>query len=250
MPLAKARSLGAMALFGEKYGNEVRVVSIGGDWSRELCAGTHVPRSGQLGIVTLLGESSIGSGVRRVDALVSEGAYTFHAREHALVGQLSGLLNVRSEELPDRVGSLVGRLRDAEKELAALRQAQLLQSAARLADQARDVAGVHVLTHDVGEVASAEDLRTLVLDIRDRLGQAAPSVVAVGGVAKQRPLVVVATNPAARATGIRAGALVRVAATRLGGGGGGKDDVAQGGGSDVSALGAALADVADAIAHR
>jgi alanyl-tRNA synthetase len=250
MPLTRAREMGAMALFGEKYGNEVRVVSIGGDWSRELCAGTHVPRSGQLGLITLLGESSIGSGVRRLDALVGAGAYEFHAREHALVGQLTGLLNARSEELPDRIGALVTRLRDAEKELAGLRQAQLLQSAERLAASATDAGGVRVVTHEIGEVASADDLRTLVLDLRQRLGEAVPAVVALGGVAKQRPLVVVATNAAARAAGIRAGALVRVAATRLGGGGGGKDDLAQGGGSDVAALGAALAAVAAAVASR
>ena len=250
MPLDRARAKGAMALFGEKYGNEVRVVSIGGDWSRELCAGTHVERSGQLGLVTLLGESSIGSGVRRVDALVAEGAYGFHAKEHALVGQLSGLLNARSEDLPDRVSSLVTRLREAEKELAAVRQAQLLQSAGTLAAGAQDVGGVRVVARDAGEVASADDLRTLVLDLRERLGQESPAVVALGGVAKDRPLVVVATNAPARASGLRAGALVRVAAARLGGGGGGKDDVAQGGGTDASALASALEDVRDAVARR
>lgn len=250
MPLTRAREIGAMALFGEKYGTEVRVVSIGGDWSRELCAGTHVPRSGQLGLVTLLGEASIGSGVRRVDALVGAGAYGFQAREHALVSQLSGLLNVRADELPDRVGALVGRLREAEKEVSALRQAQLLQGAAHLAAGARDLAGIRTVTHDAGEVASADDLRTLVLDVRDRLGNAAPTVVAVGGVAKGRPLVVIATNAAARTAGFKAGALVRVAARTLGGGGGGKDDVAQGGGSDAGALGAALADVIRAITDR
>jgi alanyl-tRNA synthetase len=143
----------------------------------------------------------------------------------------------------------VTKLRDAEKELAALRQAQLLQSAARFAEAARDVGGVRVVTADVGEVASADDLRTLVLDVRERLGQT-PAVVALGGVAKQRPLVVVATNPGARAEGVKAGTLVRVAAGRLGGGGGGKDDVAQGGGNDASALGAALEDVVAAVARR
>jgi alanyl-tRNA synthetase len=250
MPLARARELGAMALFGEKYGDQVRVVSIGGDWSRELCAGTHVARSGQLGLVTLLGESSIGSGVRRVDALVAEGAYGFQAKEHALVGQLSGLLNVRSEDLPDRVSALVGRLREAEKELAALRQAQLLASAGSLMAGVRDLAGVRVVARDVGDVAAAEDLRNLVLDVRQRLGQDRPTVVALGGAAKGRPVVVVATNGPARDAGLRAGALVRVAATRLGGGGGGKDDVAQGGGTDVSALASALADVCDVIARR
>lgn len=240
MPIAEARALGAMALFGEKYGDRVRVVSIGGDWSRELCAGTHVRRSGQLGLVTLLGESSIGSGVRRVDALVGDGAYGFQAKEHALVGQLSGLLGARPEELGDRVSSLLTRLKESEKELAALRQAQVLAGAAALASGAVDVDGVRLVAHDAGEVASADDLRTLVLDVRARLGESAPAVVAVGGVAKGRPVVVVATNAAARERGVRAGALVKQASGVLGGGGGGKDDLAQGGGTDATRLGAAL----------
>lgn len=240
MPIAEARALGAMALFGEKYGDRVRVVSIGGDWSRELCAGTHVRRSGQLGLVTLLGESSIGSGVRRVDALVGDGAYGFQAKEHALVGQLSGLLGARPDELGDRVSSLLTRLKESEKELAALRQAQVLAGAGALASGATDVGGVRVVAHDAGEVASADDLRTLVLDVRSRLGESEPAVVAVGGVAKGRPVVVVATNAAARERGVRAGALVKSASGVLGGGGGGKDDLAQGGGTDASRLGAAL----------
>ena len=238
-----ARASGAMALFGEKYGDHVRVVSIGGDWSRELCAGTHVRRSGQIGLVTLLGEGSIGSGVRRLDALVGDGAYGFQAKEHALVGQLAGLLNVRTDDLPDRVSALVGRLRDAEKELSGLRQAILLGSAADLAAGATGD-GVRVVVHDAGEVASADDLRALALDVRGRLGEAAPAVVAIGGQSKGRPLVVVATNAQARVAGLRAGVLVRQASNVLGGGGGGKDDMAQGGGSDPAALGAALAGIA------
>ncbi|MCB7137587.1 alanine--tRNA ligase [Cellulosimicrobium marinum] len=248
MPIAEAREMGAMALFGEKYGDVVRVVSIGGDWSRELCAGTHVARTGQLGLVTLLGESSIGSGVRRVDALVGDGAYGFQAKEHALVGQLTGLLNVRSEELPDRVGSLVSRLRDAEKELAQLRQAQLLAVAGTLAADAERAGDVRVVVHDAGEVSSADDLRALALDVRGRLGEAEAAVVAVGGVAKGRPQVVVVTNASARAAGLRAGVLAKGAAQTLGGGGGGKDDMAQGGGTDVTALPAALRGVRDGAA--
>jgi alanyl-tRNA synthetase len=240
MPIAEARALGAMALFGEKYGDRVRVVSIGGDWSRELCAGTHVRRSGQLGLVTLLGESSIGSGVRRVDALVGDGAYGFQAKEHALVGQLSGLLGARPDELGDRVSSLLTRLKESEKELAAMRQAQVLAGASALAAGAVDVGGVRLVAHDAGELGSADDLRTLVLDVRARLGESAPAVVAVGGVAKGRPVVVVATNAAARERGVRAGALVKSASGVLGGGGGGKDDLAQGGGTDATRLGAAL----------
>ncbi|GIG29140.1 alanine--tRNA ligase [Cellulomonas marina] len=247
MPIDEARALGAMALFGEKYGNRVRVVSVGGDWSRELCAGTHVGRSGEIGLVTLLGESSIGSGVRRVDALVGAGAYGYQAKERALVGQLSGLLGARPDDLADRVSSLVTRLKDAEKELAALRQAQVLAQAGALAAGAVEVGGLRVVTHDAGEVSGADDLRTLALDVRSRLGEAAGTVVAVGGAAKGRPVVVVATNAAARAAGARAGALVKVASGVLGGGGGGKDDVAQGGGQDTSALPGALVAVVDAV---
>ncbi|MFB9953888.1 alanine--tRNA ligase [Cellulomonas denverensis] len=246
MPIAEARALGAMALFGEKYGDQVRVVSIGGDWSRELCGGTHVRRSGELGLVTLLGESSIGSGVRRVDALVGDGAYGFHATEHALVGQLSGLLGARPDELHDRVSSLMTRLKETEKQLAQVRAAQVLAAAGQLAAGAAEVNGVRVVTHDAGEVG-ADDLRTLVLDVRARLGESAPSVVAAGGVAKGRPVVVIATNAAARERGIRAGALVKTATGVLGGGGGGKDDLAQGGGQDAGKLPEALAGVRDAI---
>jgi len=247
MPIDEARALGAMALFGEKYGNEVRVVSIGDDWSRELCAGTHVTRSGELGLVTLLSESSIGSGVRRVDALVGDGAYGYQAKERALVSQLSGLLGARPDELTERVSGLLSRLRESEKELAALHQQRLLASAGRLAEGARIVGTTRVVTHDAGEVASADDLRTLVLDVRARLGESAPAVVAAGGVSKGRPVVVVATNAAARQHGVRAGALVRTASTVLGGGGGGKDDLAQGGGSDPARLGEALEAVASAV---
>ncbi|CAM3269043.1 alanine--tRNA ligase [Occultella aeris] len=241
MGLDEARAQGAMALFGEKYGDRVRVVSIGGDWSKELCGGTHVRTSGELGLVTLLGEASIGSGVRRIDALVGAGAYSFGAREHALVGQLSQLVGARSEELPERVSGLLTRLKDAEKELAALRQGQLLAGAGTLASQAVTHGGLLVVTADIGEVASTDDVRTLALDVRDRLGNASGSVVAIGALVKDRPVVVVATNEAARAAGAKAGALVRTAAGRLGGGGGGKDDIAQGGGTDASALAEALA---------
>src|SRR4028119_1114669 len=106
MSIKDAMASGAMALFGEKYGDQVRVVSVGGQWSRELCGGTHAERSGQLGIVKLLGESSIGAGKRRVEALVGTDAYRFLASEHLLVSQLAETLNVRSQELPDRVSGL------------------------------------------------------------------------------------------------------------------------------------------------
>ncbi|UFU04746.1 alanine--tRNA ligase [Ruania halotolerans] len=244
MSLDEAKAQGAMALFGEKYGDRVRVVSIGGDWSKELCAGTHVARSGELGLVTVLGESSIGSGVRRIDALVGQGAYDNQAKAHALVGQISQLVGARGEELPDRISGILGRLKDAERELASLRQGQLLARAGELAASAADRGGIRTVTATLGELTSADDVRSLVLDIRDRLGSSSPSVVALGAVVKERPVVVVATNDAARSAGAKAGALVRVAATRLGGGGGGKDDIAQGGGTDAGSLEEALRAVA------
>ncbi len=241
MSQREAVESGAMALFGEKYGDAVRVVSVG-DWARELCGGTHAEHTTQLGLVTLLGESSIGSGVRRVEALVGTDAYSFLAREHAIVGQLTELVKGRPEDLQERVSGLMTRLKDAERDLDRLRREQLQAAAGGLTGRARDVGGVTFLGHDAGE-ADAGDVRTMVLDLRGRLGEDRPSVVAVTGVAKGRPVVVVATNQAARGRGIRAGELVRAAAGALGGGGGGKDDIAQGGGQDPAKVGEALAAV-------
>jgi alanyl-tRNA synthetase len=246
MPLAKAREIGALALFGETYDEQVRVVEIGGPWSRELCGGTHVDHSSQIGIVALTGESSVGSGSRRVEALVGLDAFHHLARERALVATLTEVLKTRPEELPDRVSGIVARLREAEKELAALRQGQLLAAAPRLAAAAEPVGTARLVLHDAGEVGSVDDLRALALDVRARMGEDG-AVVAIGGVAKHRPLVLVATNAGARAAGLRAGELARAAATALGGGGGGKDDVAQGGGTDPSALPAGLAAVERAV---
>ena len=246
MTQAQAREIGAMALFGEKYGDEVRVVSVG-DWARELCGGTHAQRSGQLGLVKLLGESSIGAGVRRVEALVGSDAYDFLAREHALVGQLTEVLKVRREELPERVAAIVSRLRDAEKEIDAMRTQQVLSDAAGLVDQAKDVFGVRVVTRNAGDGVGPDDLRTLALDVRGRLGDGSPAVVALAGVRGDRPALVVATNEEARRWGVRANDLVRVGAGVMGGGGGGKDDVAQGGGTDPSQVDAALAQLEHAV---
>ncbi|MBX9245497.1 alanine--tRNA ligase, partial [Actinotalea ferrariae] len=235
MTLPEAKAWGAIALFGETYDEQVRVVEIGGPWSRELCGGTHVDHSSQIGLIALTGESSVGSGSRRVEALVGIEAFHALARERALVSTLTDTLKVRPEDLPERVAGVVARLREAEKELASLRQARLLAAAGGLAEGATVVGGVRVVTHEAGEVSSADDLRTLALDVRGRLGEEA-ALVAVGGVAKERPVVLVATNAAAREAGLRAGVLAKIAAGVLGGGGGGKDDVAQGGGNDAARL--------------
>ncbi|MBO0829215.1 MAG: alanine--tRNA ligase, partial [Streptosporangiales bacterium] len=247
MPKDDALKMGAMALFGQKYGDQVRVVSIGGPWSRELCGGTHAAHTSLLGVVKLLGESSIGSGVRRVEALVGTDAMSYLSRESLLVSQLSDLLKAPRGELRDRVEQTVTRLRDAEKEIGRLRTAQLTAGVDRVVDTAHDVAGISVVTHQAPDGTSADDLRTLALDVRGRLGERSGAVV-VGAVANGRPVVVVAVTEAARrAAGLRAGELASVGAKALGGGGGGKDDIAQGGGSNPEAMTEAFTAVEQAI---
>jgi alanyl-tRNA synthetase len=230
---AKAREMGALALFGEKYGDEVRVVEVG-DYSRELCGGTHVARSGQLGLVKLLGEASIGSGVRRVEALVGLDAFRFLARESVLVSQLSEQLKTPREQLPERIGTMVTRLRDAERDLQRLRAAQLLADAAGIAASAEDISGMAFVAHRAPDGAQADDLRALALDVRGRVQRGRPAAVMIIGMPADRPVVVIAVNEAGRGFGLSAGTLVGIAAKALGGGGGGKPDVAQGGGAPIT----------------
>jgi alanyl-tRNA synthetase len=248
MTQEQARAAGAMALFGEKYGDRVRVISVG-DWARELCGGTHAARSGQLGLVTLLGEGSIGSGVRRVEALVGTDAYDFAAREHVLVSQLTDALKVRPEELPDRVAGLLGQLRDAQKEIDRHRAAQVQQLAVEAAASPRDVFGVDLVAREAGDSAP-DELRTFALDVRGRMATERPAVVAVGGVVKGRPQIVVVTNDEARRWGLAAGDLVKIGAGVLGGSGGGKPDVAQGGGTDPEKIREALQRIEHTIGER
>ena len=233
MSQAEAKSIGAMALFGEKYGDRVRVVSVG-DWARELCGGTHVARSGQLGVVKLLGESSIGAGVRRVEALVGVDAYSFLAREHILLNSLTDLIKgARVEELPERISAMIAQLKDVEKELAQVRTAQVLAQSASLVTQAEKINDYAVIAHDMGRNLSGDELRVIALDLRAKLNS---GVVALASVGEEKVIIVVAVDDAARKIGAKAGALVKIASAVLGGGGGGKDDFAQGGGTDSSRI--------------
>ncbi|HET8642006.1 MAG TPA: alanine--tRNA ligase [Pseudonocardiaceae bacterium] len=234
----EAVRLGAIAMFGEKYGDEVRIVEIG-DYSRELCGGTHVHRCGQLGVVKLLHETSIGAGTRRVEALVGLDAFRFLAREHVLVSQLATQFKAQPEELPQRIGSVVEQLRTAERELERLRSAAVLSSAGTLAEGAVDLDGVALVAAKVPDGVGGADLRALAIDVRGRLGSR-PGVVALFSVTSGKVAFVVATTPAGRDRGLSAGALVTAVAPSVGGRGGGKPDVAQGGGSDPSGVGAAV----------
>ncbi|RUQ22657.1 alanine--tRNA ligase [Kocuria sp. HSID16901] len=247
MPLDEAKAMGAIGLFGEKYGDIVRVVEINGDFSRELCGGTHVSTSAEIGSLSLLSEQSVGSGNRRVEALVGLDSFNHLAAERTLVHQLTDLMKVQnSADLPEKISSTLGRLKQAEKELEKLRKEKLQTEAGRLVEKAELLGGVRVLAHDAGELAG-DDVRNLATDLRHRLGEDAATVV-VSGVNNGRPVVVVATNQAAREQGVKAGALVRTAAGVLGGGGGGKDDLAQGGGQDPTKISEAFDAVKSQIA--
>ena len=239
MPLDEAKSLGAMALFGEKYGDVVRVVDIGGPWSRELCAGTHVSTSAEIGMINIVGESSVGASNRRVESLVGLEAFRRFAAERALVSELSSNLKTRPDQLVDRVGELVTSLKAAEKKIQAFEARALSDRVPALAANAVRTGEVLLVAETVGQLGSGDELRSLATAVRAKLGDAA-SVVALTAEVGGKPVAIVATSPAARDAGANAGALAKAMASVLGGGGGGKPDLAQGGGSDVTAIPAAL----------
>jgi alanyl-tRNA synthetase len=248
MPLAKAREIGALALFGETYGDEVRVVEMGGPWSRELCGGTHVQHASQIGLVTITGESSVGSGVRRVEALVGIEAFRYLAKERSLVLGLTDALKVQPDQLTDRVMKLVAQLKAAEKQIADLKSAHVLSDLSSIVATSHDMGGIDYIGHRA-EGVSGNDLRTLAVEIRNRV-QDRPAVISVIGGPPDKPSVVIVTTQGARDRGLSAGELVRTASETLGGRGGGKEDIAQGGGTDGSRADDALKAVEYAIGHK
>ncbi len=238
--MAGAREMGALALFGETYDTKVRVVEIGGPWSRELCGGTHVMHSSQVGPVTLLGESSVGSGVRRIEAYVGLDAYRYFAKERALMQGLAATLKVPDADVPARVADLLERLRVAERELEQTRAAAVLSSAGTLAESAERVGDVLLVAAAAPDGVTGADLRALATDVRGKLGQQ-QGVVALFSNTEGKVSFIVATTSAARDRGLAAGALVPSFAAAIGGRGGGKPDMAQGGGTDPAGVPAALA---------
>ena len=240
--LPKAKEMGAMALFGENYGDEVRVVEIGGPFSMELCGGTHVQHSSQIGPVTILGESSVGSGVRRVEAFVGLDSYKYLAKERALLAGVASSLKVPSDEVPGRVEQLVERLRVAEKELEKTKAAAVLSSAGTYVEKAERIGALKLVADAAPDGVAGNDLRTLVTDIRGRFGTD-PAVVVLLGSADGKVPFVVSANKAAQDLGIKAGELVASFGPAISGRGGGKAEMAQGSGSDPSGIAAGLAAV-------
>ena len=239
-----AKAMGAIALFGEKYGDQVRVVSVG-DWAKELCGGTHVARSGQLGLVKLLSESSIGAGVRRVEALVGHDAYQYLAREHVLLNSLTEIIKgARADELPQRISELVEKMKSMEKELSAVRSAKALAATSQIANKAMKVRDINLIIEQLESEIAVDDMRSIAINLREKVKS---GVVVLSTINSGKPLLVAAVSPEAIKLGIKAGDLIKIGSATLGGGGGGKDDFAQGGGVDVSAISKALTEITKLI---
>src|SRR6478735_5309333 len=227
---AEAQAKGAIALFGETYDDTVRIVEIGGPWSVELCGGTHVEHSSQIGPVAITAESSVGSGLRRVEAAVGIEAFHRLAAARTLVNQIAATLKVQPGELPARIENLLERLRSAEKELAGLRAAALGNVAGTLAQGAVDVAGVALVAGSAPDGTNAGALRNLASDVRGRIGER-PGVVALFAPAHASVPFAVAVNQAGIARGLAAGELAKSLLPVIEGRGGGKKDLAQGAGT-------------------
>ena len=239
-----AKAMGAIALFGEKYGDQVRVVSVG-DWAKELCGGTHVARSGQLGLVKLLSESSIGAGVRRVEALVGHDAYQYLAREHVLLNSLTEIIKgARADELPQRISELVEKMKSMEKELSAVRSAKALAATSQIANKAKKVRDINLIVEQLESEIAVDDMRSIAINLREKVKS---GVVVLSTINSGKPLLVAAVSPDAIKLGIKAGDLIKIGSATLGGGGGGKDDFAQGGGVDVLAISKALTEITKLI---
>jgi alanyl-tRNA synthetase len=248
MALDDAKSLGAMALFGEKYGDSVRVVEIGGPWSLELCAGTHVSRSAEIGLINLVSETSVGSANRRIESLVGLEAFRDLAVERAIVSELTTNLKTPREQLPERIADLLASLKTAEKKIAQFEAQALAERIPALLALAKPAGSMTLIAENIGSVGSSDELRSLVLSVRDRLGSSA-SVVALAAEVAGKPSVIVATNEESRNGGVKAGVLAKIAAGILGGGGGGRDDIAQGGGTELPKITAALNAIGAAVSR-
>ena len=246
LPVKEAKAQGAMALFGEKYGDTVRMVDIGGPWSRELCAGTHVSRSSQIGVVTLVGESSVSSSARRIEALVGQAAVADFSVEKSIVRRLTQMLKTPREDLPGRIEDLVSQVKNLEKQVAKTAQAESQALVPALVAQASQTGVLSAVVSVVKQVTQADDLRVLGQGVLSAMGDA-PGVVVLGAQANGHGMVMVAANPAAVALGVHAGNLVKEASALMGGGGGGKPALAQGGGPNAGALDGAVVSLSESL---
>lgn len=242
MSVEEAKAIGAIALFGETYDELVRVIQIGGPWSRELCGGTHVSRSSQVGMVSILGEASVGSGSRRIEALVGFEAFKALSTEALIVQQLHEALKVPKQDVATRVFQAIEQLKQAERKLAAITLENLRAQVPELVKNAKSVGKFNFLHHFIKEQVAADQVRELASYLIQAL-ESQSAVVAVSAIVEGKVVLIVATSSKAREQGAASGALVKVASGVLGGGGGGKDNIAQGGGPDTSMLSQAITEI-------
>jgi alanyl-tRNA synthetase len=240
MSQEQAREIGAMALFGEKYGDSVRVVSVG-DWARELCGGTHTNRSGELGVVKFLSEASIGSGVRRVEALVGVDAYRHLAREHILLNNLSQMVKARPEELTDRIGGLLERLKEADSTIAKVRRASMVASVEGMIGVRHDIGDARVWTFAMPPDSTAADLREATNAAMQMVASEIPVVLVGAAIDAGKVAVLVRVNELGQSRGLSAKEILARTLPHVDGRGGGKADSAQGGGMKPAGVEAALA---------
>jgi len=244
MPIDQAMEAGAMALFGEKYGDEVRVLSIG-DFSVELCGGTHARRAGDIGLFKIITEAGVASGVRRIEAVTGDAALAYVSETEKNLGDVAGLVKAGRDDATAKVGQLLERNRKLEKELEALKAKLASSQGSDLASQAEDIDGIQVLAAQL-EGADAKGLRETVDQLKNKLGAAAVILAAVNG----EKVALVAGVTKAETARVKAGELVNHVATQIGGRGGGRPDMAQAGGSQPDKLPAALASVADWVRQQ
>ena len=245
MTYDEALQSGAMALFGEKYGDDVRVLSFG-DFSTELCGGTHVGRTGDIGLFKIVGEGGVAAGVRRIEAVTGEGALEAVRKSEATLKRVAGALRATPAELEGKVTQLLEQQKKLEREVSALRSKLATGGGADLAAQAVQVNGVHVLAARI-EGANAESLREAADQYRGKLGEA---VVVLGAQVADDKVSLVSSVSPATSKKVSAGALIGEVAKLVGGRGGGRPDFAQAGGNDPSKLDEALQAVSRLVAEK
>ncbi len=239
-PLEQALAEGATALFGEKYGDEVRTIQLGENgvfWSYELCGGTHVANTAHIGSFYIISEGSAQAGIRRIEAVTGMGAVNWAFQRQRVLDRLGREFNVAPENVPQKVTELKAQVTELNRELHRLRQQLMARQAAALVTDVQTVDGIKVLARRI-EAADIEDMRLMADDLRNRLGT---GIVVLGAVLNERPTIIAAATADVVARGFQADRLVRVLGSIIGGGGGGRADMAQAGGKDPARLDAALA---------
>jgi alanyl-tRNA synthetase len=239
----QARQAGAMMLFGEKYGDVVRMISVGDTYSRELCGGTHLHATGEVGLFIIAGESSVGAGLRRIEALTGRGAEAYVRERMGVLSDIAHRLQAQPSELTTKLDVLSLELSAAQREIERLQREAAKAQIGSLLQQVQDVKGARLLAARVN-ATSNDALREMTDWLRDKMGS---GIVVLGTVIGERPAIVAAVTPDLVAKGFHAGNIVKKVAALVGGSGGGRPDLAQAGGKDAGKLDEAMRAVAGIV---